>query len=60
MPFSMFDELNTRPLVIDFFKKQFNDAIPLIGENRLLDEYFSNPRGALISIKVKLVTLSDD
>jgi len=53
MPFSMFDELNTRPLVIDFFKKQFNDAIPLIGENRLLDEYFSNPRGALISIKCK-------
>jgi kynurenine 3-monooxygenase len=53
MPFSMFEELNTRSLVMDFFKKHFNDSIPLIGEERLLDEYFNNPRGALISIKVR-------
>jgi kynurenine 3-monooxygenase len=53
MPFGMFEELNTREQVLEFFREHFNDSIPLIGEERLLDAYFGNPRGALISIKVK-------
>ncbi|KAH8547654.1 hypothetical protein BGW37DRAFT_514904 [Umbelopsis sp. PMI_123] len=53
MPFKMFDEINTKELILDFFKKEFNDSVPLIGEEKLVYEYFNNPRGALISIKCK-------
>jgi kynurenine 3-monooxygenase len=48
----MFEELNTKELVLDFFKREFKDSVPLIGEEKLLEEYFNNPRGSLISIKV--------
>ncbi|KAI8331682.1 hypothetical protein BC941DRAFT_382278 [Chlamydoabsidia padenii] len=51
MPFDMFDQVTSNAKLIAFFEENFNDAIPLIGKDRLLDDYFSNPRGALISIK---------
>ncbi|KAG2172775.1 hypothetical protein INT43_000122 [Umbelopsis isabellina] len=53
MPFSMFENIDSDSKVMDFFREHFNDSIPLIGEKRLLQEYSSNPRGALISIKCK-------
>lgn len=53
MPFNMFEEIDTKERVLDFFHKEFKDSVPLLGEEKLVDEYFSNPRGSLISIKVK-------
>ncbi|CAO3670810.1 unnamed protein product [Umbelopsis ramanniana] len=53
MPFNMFEEIDTKERVLDFFHKEFKDSVPLLGEEKLVDEYFSNPRGSLISIKCK-------
>lgn len=52
MPFDMFEEIDTKEKLMVFFKKHFHDAIPLIGEERIIDDYFTNPRGSLITIKL--------
>lgn len=52
MPFEMFERIDSKEKLLDFFSEHFNDAIPLIGKDRLVSEYFRNPRGSLISIKV--------
>ncbi|CAG8563513.1 3913_t:CDS:2, partial [Dentiscutata heterogama] len=52
MPNKSFDAIKTENELINFFELYFPDSIPLIGEQRL-KEYFSNPRGSLMSIKCK-------
>lgn len=52
MPWSTFKSINLEEELLEFFEEHFNDAIPLIGEQRLKEEYFRNPRGPLLSIKV--------
>lgn len=52
MPFENFNIIKTEDDLMEFFKKYFPDSIPLIGEERLKEEYFRNPKGSLISIKV--------
>lgn len=59
MPFDMFENVSSKQKLITFFRENFNDAIPLIGEDRLLDDYFSNPRGALITVKTSPHHYSD-
>ncbi|MGH2574573.1 MAG: FAD-dependent oxidoreductase, partial [Ignavibacteria bacterium] len=44
-----FEYLNSETRVLEFFEKQFPDALPLMPE--LPDEYFNNPAGSLITIK---------
>ncbi|CAO3703890.1 unnamed protein product [Rhizopus stolonifer] len=51
MPFKMFEDIQTEDQLMEFFREHFNDAIPLIGEASLKADYFSNPRGSLITIK---------
>ncbi|KAI8086515.1 uncharacterized protein BX664DRAFT_282504 [Halteromyces radiatus] len=51
MPFDMFESIKTDGDLMKFFRTNFNDAIPLIGEERLKDDYRHNTRGSLISIK---------
>ncbi|KAI8332878.1 kynurenine 3-monooxygenase-like protein [Chlamydoabsidia padenii] len=52
MPFNMFDSIDDKKKLMNFFTRYFKDIIPLIGETRLEEDYFQNPRGSLISIKV--------
>ena len=52
MPFENFDVIKTEGNLVEFFKKYFPDSIPLIGEERLKEEYFRNPKGSLMSVKV--------
>ena len=52
MPFENFDAIKTEDDLVEFFKKYFPDSVPLIGEKRLKEEYFNNPKGSLMSIKV--------
>ncbi|KAI8983849.1 hypothetical protein BDB01DRAFT_843161 [Pilobolus umbonatus] len=52
MPFKMFEDIDTEEKLMDFFRENFNDSIPLIGEKELLNDYFSNPRGSLITVKL--------
>ncbi|XP_046858912.1 kynurenine 3-monooxygenase-like [Xenia sp. Carnegie-2017] len=51
LPFKSFDEIKTKEDILAFFQKEFPDSIPLYGEEHLINEYFSNPVGSMISIK---------
>jgi len=53
MPLENFDAIKTESDLMEFFKRYFPDSIPLIGEERLKEEYFRNPKGTLMSIKCK-------
>lgn len=44
-----FASLNSKEKVLDFFKMQFPDVVPLMPN--LLENYFSNPTGAMVTIK---------
>src|SRR5438876_3799765 len=53
MPESMISSLKTPEDLIAFFQREFPDSIPLIGEKKLVSDFFANPKTALMSIKVK-------
>jgi hypothetical protein len=52
MPYENFDAIKTESDLMEFFNKYFPDSIPLMGEERLKKEYFRNPKGSLMSVKV--------
>ncbi|KAH9926235.1 FAD/NAD(P)-binding domain-containing protein [Fomitopsis serialis] len=52
-PTAEFDRLNTPETIIQFFKAHFPDALPLIGEQALLEDFKRNPRSSLMSIKAQ-------
>ena len=43
-----FESLNTKEKVMEFFKEQFPDAVPLMPT--LLDDFYTNPTGALMQV----------
>ncbi|KAL0609477.1 Kynurenine 3-monooxygenase, partial [Plecturocebus cupreus] len=51
MPFEEFEELLTSSDVLDFFQNYFPDAIPLIGERLLVQDFFLLPAQPMISVK---------
>ncbi|TPX38071.1 kynurenine 3-monooxygenase [Synchytrium microbalum] len=51
MPWSGFDAIKTELDLVTFFEKTFPDALALIGRELLVQEYFGNPKGSLISLK---------
>ena len=51
MPFTVFESIKTDQDLLSFFTKYFPDTIEKIGVPNLLQEYFSNPLGKLISVK---------
>jgi kynurenine 3-monooxygenase len=52
MPYANFDALKSNGDVLAFFEKYFPDALELIGREEVCRQYFSNPTGALITVKV--------
>jgi len=52
MPESMISALKTPEDLLAFFTREFADSIPLIGEKKLIKDFFANPKTALMSIKV--------
>ncbi|KIJ68991.1 hypothetical protein HYDPIDRAFT_81183 [Hydnomerulius pinastri MD-312] len=48
-----FDRLMTREDILSWFQTYFPDALALLGEDKLLNDFASNPRSPLISIKTK-------
>ena len=52
MPESMISSLKTPQDLITFFQREFPDSIPLIGQEKLISDFFANPKTALMSIKV--------
>ncbi|XP_037072933.1 kynurenine 3-monooxygenase-like isoform X2 [Pollicipes pollicipes] len=51
MPFDVFDSLTNPDCLLDFFRVHYRDAIPLIGEEKLIKDFFSNRASSLVSIK---------
>lgn len=51
MPFQNFNEIKTEAELISFFKSTFPDALDLIGTESLVESFFKNTRGSLVSIK---------
>lgn len=51
MPWADFAQIKTPPQLLAFYAKHFPDAIPLMGQEALVRDFFNNPRGSLMSIK---------
>ncbi|XP_018788569.1 PREDICTED: kynurenine 3-monooxygenase isoform X1 [Bactrocera latifrons] len=51
MPFKVFDTIRTNEELLNFFHKYYADAVPLIGEERLLKDFFKMPPQHLVSVK---------
>jgi kynurenine 3-monooxygenase len=52
MPESINSSLKTPEDLIVFFQREFPDSIPLIGQEKLISDFFANPKSSLMSIKV--------
>ena len=52
MPESMISKLLTPEDLLSFFQREFPDSLPLIGEKKLVADFFRNPKSPLMSIKV--------
>jgi len=52
MPESMFSSIKTPEDLLNFFQLHFPDSISLIGEEKLIADFFKNPKSSLMSIKV--------
>ncbi|KAJ3267942.1 hypothetical protein HDV01_003710 [Terramyces sp. JEL0728] len=51
MPREKFEAIKKPKELLTFFEQTFPDALPLIGHDLLVQDYFSNPKSSLISIK---------
>lgn len=52
MPWSKFDAIQNPHDLEVFFDETFPDSVPLIGRELLIQDYFKNSKGSLISVKV--------
>ncbi|GFS73460.1 kynurenine 3-monooxygenase [Nephila pilipes] len=52
MPFELFEQINTPEKLLQLFSENFPDAIPLIGKEKLVTDFFNASPNALVSIKV--------
>ena len=52
MPHDKFEALTTPEKLLAFFKTHYPDAIPLIGKDRLVKDFFATKPSGLICVKV--------
>lgn len=56
---SRFDAIGkSKEKLLEFFRTNFEDVVELVGEEKLAEQYLTNPRLPLISVKVFLQALS--
>nr|XP_014098342.1 kynurenine 3-monooxygenase isoform X1 [Bactrocera oleae] len=51
MPFKVFDTIRTTEELLSFFQKYYADAVPLIGEEQLVKDFFKMRPQHLVSVK---------
>lgn len=56
-PTAELDRLNSADSILSWFKSYFPDAVRVIGENALVEQFLRNPRSPLICTKVILIWL---
>ncbi len=49
-PWKLMESLNTEEKVKSFFSTNFSDAVPLIGEDHIVEAFLHNPRNALMHV----------
>uniref|UniRef100_A0A2A4JYU4 FAD-binding domain-containing protein n=1 Tax=Heliothis virescens TaxID=7102 RepID=A0A2A4JYU4_HELVI len=59
MPFSKFKNLDTEEKLIAFFEKYFPDSIPLIGKDKLVEDFFAGSASPLVAIKCRPYHVED-
>lgn len=52
MPFANFEMIHNKDDLLEFFEEHFADAIQLMGKDLLIKEYFKNPKGSLVMVRV--------
>lgn len=55
MPFKIFEALTNSEKLLNFFKRHYCDALPLIGEEQLIKDFFKSKPQHLISVKVTIL-----
>ncbi|XP_026841877.1 kynurenine 3-monooxygenase [Drosophila persimilis] len=53
MPFKMFASIQSQDQLLAFFRQHYTDALPLIGEEQLIKDFFKTRPQHLVSIKCK-------
>lgn len=51
MPFSTFETITDSKSLLDFFQDNFQDSIPLLGKEQMIQDYFQNKALPLVSVK---------
>merc|ERR1739844_791512 len=51
MPTDVFEGITDRDTLLHFFNSNFRDAIPLIGKEKLVEDFFANRHLPLVSVK---------
>lgn len=57
MPFAVFNSIKEPEDLIEFFKINFQDVLPLMGKQNLLDIFFTSKPQPLISVKVSIIMI---
>jgi kynurenine 3-monooxygenase len=60
MPYSKYTKIETEEDVLDFFNAQFPDAVPKIGEENLVRDFFHNPICNFMSVHCKPHHIDDN
>ena len=59
MPLKVFESIKTEEDLVTFFRKYFPDSVDKIGVERLVQDYFHNPVGRMISVKCRPQYMAD-
>ncbi|KAJ8725482.1 hypothetical protein PYW08_003665 [Mythimna loreyi] len=59
MPFTKFKSLDTEEKLLAFFEKYFPDSIPLIGKEKLVEDFFAESPSPLVAIKCRPYHVED-
>ncbi|GFU38617.1 kynurenine 3-monooxygenase [Nephila pilipes] len=59
MPFEMFEQMDTPGKLLQLFSENFPDAIPLIGKEKLITDFFNASPNAMVSIKCNSYHVGD-
>ncbi|XP_047527577.1 kynurenine 3-monooxygenase [Vanessa atalanta] len=59
MPFKNFKDIDTDEKLMIFFQKYFSDSIPLIGEKKLIEDFFGGSPSPLVAVKCRPYNVMD-
>ncbi|GFY38223.1 kynurenine 3-monooxygenase [Trichonephila inaurata madagascariensis] len=59
MPFEIFEQTNTPAKLLQLFRENFPDAIPLIGKEKLIADFFNASPNAMVTIKCNSYHVGD-